>query len=50
MEQLLTADEVFGIGIEIEKNGRAEAEKLIHEELTHIGFITRELQELKAEA
>jgi len=26
--------------------GRAEVEQLIHEELTHIGFITRELQKI----
>ena len=32
------------------KSGRAEVEKLIHEELTHIGFITRELQKIKAGA
>jgi rubrerythrin len=33
-----------------ESSGRAEVEKLIHEELTHIGFITRELQKIKAGA
>jgi rubrerythrin len=27
--------------------GRAEVEQLIHEELTHIGFITRELQKIR---
>jgi rubrerythrin len=63
MEQLLTADQLFGVGVEIEKNGRtfyasvreavaegagkAEVEQLIHEELTHIGFLTRELQKIK---
>lgn len=31
-----------------ETSGKAEVEKLIHEELTHIGFITRELQKMKA--
>jgi rubrerythrin len=28
--------------------GKAEIEQLIHEELTHIGFITRELQKIKS--
>jgi rubrerythrin len=27
--------------------GKAEVEQLIHEELTHIGFLTRELQKIK---
>jgi rubrerythrin len=31
-----------------ETSGKADVEKLIHEELTHIGFITRELQKIKA--
>jgi rubrerythrin len=31
-------------------SGRAEVERLIHEELTHIGYITRELQKIKAAA
>jgi rubrerythrin len=31
-----------------ETGGKADVEKLIHEELTHIGFITRELQKIKA--
>jgi rubrerythrin len=31
-------------------SGRAEVDKLIHEELTHIGYITRELQKVKAAA
>lgn len=30
------------------ESGRAEIEQLIHEELTHIGYITRELQKVKA--
>lgn len=30
--------------------GRAEVEQLIHEELTHIGFLTREFQKIKARA
>ena len=33
-----------------ETGGKPEIEKLIHEELTHIGFITRELQKIKAGA
>jgi rubrerythrin len=33
-----------------EDTGKADVEKLIHEELTHIGFITRELQKIKAKA
>jgi rubrerythrin len=31
-----------------EGQGKAEIEQLIHEELTHIGFLTRELQKIKA--
>lgn len=31
-----------------EGSGRAEVEQLIHEELTHIGFLTRELQKIKS--
>ena len=30
-----------------EDAGKAEIEQLIHEELTHIGFLTRELQKIK---
>ena len=31
-------------------SGRGDVEKIIHEELTHIGYITRELQKVKAAA
>jgi rubrerythrin len=31
-----------------EGSGKADIEKIIHEELTHIGFLTREQQKLKA--
>jgi rubrerythrin len=31
-----------------ETAGKAEVEQLIHEELTHIGYLTRELQKIKA--
>lgn len=33
-----------------EGSGRAEVEQLIHEELTHIGFLTREMQKIKAKS
>jgi rubrerythrin len=31
-----------------EGSGKAEVERLIHEELMHVGFLTRELQKVKA--
>ena len=31
-------------------SGKAEVEQLMHEELTHIGFITRELQKVKSKS
>jgi rubrerythrin len=31
-------------------SGRGDVEKIIHEELTHIGYITRELQKVKTAA